>query len=244
VTVLLAAPIDASSTSLRFAYTTDEIDALQAEVDKAQYALDYALANYQGPKIDTRRDALAAAQAALDAATPYLDQEAEFRVDQLLRLGDELVRVLLVAHVTIGVDRGVDGTVPAAYAEGTELRPLGPTVNATVEVLIDGSGAAIEAGDKGQVLLPFPGRLDRIRLVADQTGAAVLDIVRSTFADPPGSGVSIAGVAKPELDGTASYEDAELDGWTRELEADDVLGVIVEDASGIERLTLVLTLAL
>jgi hypothetical protein len=244
MSVLLAVAVDEGATTFRFAYTDDELADIQADIDAAQRALDYALANYQGPKIDTRREALAAAEAALDAATPYLNQVADFRVDEILRLDDSLVRVLLVTQTTIGVDRGLDGTIPTAHDAGTPIIPVPAIGTATLEVLIDGSGAAIETGEKGQVIMPFPGRLTRVRLLADQTGTAVVDIVRSAFVDAPGSGISITGATKPELDAEASYEDAVLVDWTRDLAADDVLGVIVEEATGIERLTLVLTVAL
>src|SRR5262245_42382322 len=131
----LAAPIDAGSTTLRFRYTAAEIDDLQAAVDAAQRALDYALSHYQGPKIHTRRSTLAAAEAALAAAEPYLDQEADFRVGQRLQLGESVVRVIRVNHTMLAIERGHDGSVPEAHAAGTELVAIPAPAAATLEVL-------------------------------------------------------------------------------------------------------------
>jgi len=244
MTVLLAADAEAGASMLRVAYSADEMAALEAAVDAAQRSVDAALGIRHGAEMNRLLDELAGAEAERDAALPYVDQAVDFRVGQIIRLGDSLLRVLRVAPTKLVVERGIDGTVPTDHTAGTELTPIPAIGAATIEVLVDGSGSPIEAGAKGQVLLPFPGRIERVRLIADQAGSAVVDIVRSTFVDPPGSGVSITAAAKPALDDAASYDDEVLEDWTRELAVDEVLGAVIEEATTIERLTLVLTVAL
>ena len=240
----LAASAPATATTLRYSYSAFELSELQAEVNEAQRAYDLAFGIEHGPSIDRRAARLAAAIAARDLAVTYLDQPATFWVGQVLRLGTSLVRVLRVSQRSVEVERGVAGSASTAHAAGTEFVWVPAIERMTFEVVIDGNGADIETGEKAPVLIPVDGQLERIRLLADQAGSAVVDIVRSTFTDPPGGGTSIAGAIKPELDAEARYEDTELEGWTRDLVADDVLVPVVEELTGIERLTLVLTVVL
>jgi len=243
VTLRLAEDIDAQATRLRLAYSATEIAALEVELDDATTALEGARGVEHGADIDRRLAAVMAAQAALDHANEYSDPITGLRAGQLVRLGESLLEVRHINTTFIEVERGANGAQSSPHVAGTELLASPSLATSTIEVIVDGAGAAIEPGEKAEVLVPFAGRVDRVRLIADQVGSAVVDIVRSTFTDPPGSGTSITAAAKPELATAARYDDAVLTDWTRDLDVDDVLGVIVEEATDVERLTLVLTVA-
>jgi len=237
----LAAPVDALEGTLRFAWSAAEVALLEVDVEVAQRVYDNAVGTEHGAYLDRRAARIVAAQARVDAATAYLDQAASFRAGQILRLEEEQVRVLRVAETTLEVERGIEGTLAVAHDSGVDL----VADHATIEVLVDGGGDEIQAGTHAPpVLVPLAGAIDRVRLIGDQAGDAVVDVLRRAFGDPPSAGASITASAKPELDAAAHYDDSTLTGWSRELEANDVLDVVVEDASGIERLTLVLSVAL
>lgn len=246
----LALSLDAAQTRIRLSYSEGDIARLTAAVDAAEERL--AEANSRRPfrplAADNARAALTAVEAELTWASAHVvglanPGSAGMQAGDAMQVEDELVLIRRVDGDFIDVERGTLGTRAAIHAADVALFRVSPLGNATIEVLVDGAGAEIEPGDKAELVLPFRCRLERVRLLADQIGDAVVDIVRSTFADPPGSGVSITAAAKPELAAAARYDDEVLDGWTRELERDDVLGVVIEDAAGIERLTLVLNVA-
>ena len=82
-----------------------------------------------------------------------------------------------------------------------------------------------------------------VRLFADQSGSAVVDIWKDSYANFPATVAdTITASAKPTLSAAAKYEDTTLTGWTTSLVAGDVLRFNVDSASTITRLTVSLTL--
>lgn len=115
-----------------------------------------------------------------------------------------------------------------------------------VEFIIDGAGGVITIGPHGYVQLPFNCLITQVNLLADQTGSTVIDIWKSSFAafNPPthpAIGDSITGSSKPTLVSATSYQDSTLTGWNKIITAGDVLGFVVNSASGVTRLTISLT---
>lgn len=109
----------------------------------------------------------------------------------------------------------------------------------TVGITIDGGGSAISTGVKGYRSIPITGTITSVRLLADQSGNAVMDIWLDAFANfPPTVADTITAAAKPTLSAADSYEDTTLTGWTTAVTAGDVLGFNVDSAATITRLTL------
>lgn len=109
----------------------------------------------------------------------------------------------------------------------------------TITFVIDGGGAAITTGVKGDLHIPFACTIEQWTLLADQSGSAVVDIWKSTYASaPPVVGGVITASAKPTLSAAAKNQSSTLTGWTTAVSAGDVLRFNVNSASTVQRLTL------
>lgn len=137
---------------------------------------------------------------------------------------------------------------PLVIASGQLLElPVGDSLKgdlAFASVVIDGGGAAITTGIKGDIgPFPFACEIEEASLLADQAGSIVLDIWRDSYANyPPVAGDSITASAKPTLSSAVKAQDATLSGWTRSIAAGDTLRVNVDSASTVQRVTLALKL--
>lgn len=113
----------------------------------------------------------------------------------------------------------------------------------TIGITIDGGGSAITTGQKGYRSFPVAGTITRARLLADQSGSAVVDVWKDIFANyPPTVADTITASAKPTLSAQDHSEDTTLTGWTTAVAAGDVFGFNVDSASTITRLVLELTI--
>lgn len=113
---------------------------------------------------------------------------------------------------------------------------------ATLNFVIDGGGAAIATGTKGMIVVDFAGVLEAATLLADQSGAIVIDVWKTTYAGaPPTAANSICASAKPSLSSAQKSRDTTLTGWTTTIAAGDVLRFSVDSASAVQRVTLALT---
>jgi hypothetical protein len=112
---------------------------------------------------------------------------------------------------------------------------------AAIAFVIDGGGAPIATGVKGDLMIPFDCAIASATVLADQSGSIVIDIWKDTYANyPPTSGDSIAASAKPTLSGGAASQDTTLTGWTTSISAGDTLRFNVDSASAVTRVTLIL----
>ena len=110
-----------------------------------------------------------------------------------------------------------------------------------IAFIIDGGGSAITTGQKGHLEIPFKCEIERVTLLADQTGSIVIDIWKSTYADfPPTSANSICGTAKPTISAAQKSQDATLTDWTKTINAGDILAFNVDSVATITRVTLAL----
>jgi len=128
----------------------------------------------------------------------------------------------------------------AGGADEIDLAGLG---GATVSItfIIDGGGSAITTGEKGHLRIPFACEIERVTLLADQSGSIVIDIWKDTYANfPPTDADSITASAPPTISSAQKSEDSTLTGWTKTISAGDILAFNVDSCSTITRVTLAL----
>lgn len=110
-----------------------------------------------------------------------------------------------------------------------------------ITYVIDGGGAVLSTGIKGDIEVPFACTITQSLLFADQAGSAVLDIWKNDYANfPPVIANTIVASAPPTLSSAVKASDATLTGWTTALAAGDILRFKVVSAATITRLTLAL----
>ncbi len=108
-----------------------------------------------------------------------------------------------------------------------------------INFIIDGGGVVISAGQKGHVVVPFNGTILSSTILADQSGSAVVDIWKDTYANfPPADADSITASAPPTLSSATKAQDTTLTGWTTAITTGDVLAFNVDSCSTCTRLTI------
>lgn len=118
---------------------------------------------------------------------------------------------------------------------------LDNTKRVAITFVIDGGDAVITTGVKGDLMIPFDCTLQSATLLADQTGAIVIDIWKDTYANYPPTNIdSITASAKPTLSSAAKAQDSSLTGWTTAITAGQTLRFNVDSATTIKRVTLIL----
>jgi hypothetical protein len=113
----------------------------------------------------------------------------------------------------------------------------------TLTFVLSGGGSDIAAATQTvPVAVPFAGTLTSARVLSPQTGSLVLDVWKDTYANhPPTVADSITASAKPTLSGANKALDTTLTGWTTAIAAGDVFVVKVDSCSGIQSVSLQLT---
>ena len=112
---------------------------------------------------------------------------------------------------------------------------------AVIGITIDGAGSAISTGIKGYIEVAYACVIQQVTMLGDQSGSAVVDIWKDTYANyPPVVGDSITAAALPTISGAIKSQDATLTGWTVAVAAGDILGFNVVSAATITRLHLFL----
>jgi hypothetical protein len=129
----------------------------------------------------------------------------------------------------------------SSHASGgsDELTEADIGVISVITFIIDGGGSAITTGQKGHLEIPFKCQIQRVTLLADQSGSIVIDIWKDSYANfPPTVADSITASAKPTLSSAQKYQDSTLTGWTTTINAGDILAFNVDSASTVTRVTL------
>jgi hypothetical protein len=122
-----------------------------------------------------------------------------------------------------------------------ESDSVDPFADSVIYYVIDGGGAAIATGVKGDIPIPFACVIEEWTLLADQSGSAVVDIWKSSYSGaPPVIGDVITASAKPTLSSAVKAQSSTLTGWTTAVAAGDVLRFNVNSAATVQRLTLAL----
>lgn len=134
-------------------------------------------------------------------------------------------------------------TIPGASALEKVMNPTGTVFTRAVEFVIDGGGGVITTGIKGDLEMPFSGTITAVRMFADQTGSAVVDIWKDTYANyPPTVADTITAAAKPTITAANRSENTTLTGWNTAIAVGNILRFNVDSAATITRLTIVLTI--
>ena len=132
------------------------------------------------------------------------------------------------------------GSSRTLYEDGT-WKAAGANSTASFAFLIDGSGAAITTGVKGDVLFNFGCTINSATLLADQSGSIVVDVWKDTYANyPPTAADKITASAPPTISTATKSQDTTLTGWTKTISANDTLRFNVNSATTITRATLIL----
>lgn len=129
------------------------------------------------------------------------------------------------------------GTLPKGSFTNVKTR-IEKNEDRCISFVIDGGGSAIETGEKGHVEIPFKCEIQRVTLLADQSGSIVVDVWKDTYANfPPTVADTITASAKPTLSSAQKSQDATLTGWTKTINAGDILAFNVDSVATIERVT-------
>ena len=124
------------------------------------------------------------------------------------------------------------------------MSPIMGEYIAEITFIIDGGGAAITAGEKGHLEVPFNCAIERVTMQADQSGSIVVDIWKDTYAAfPPTNADSITAAAPPTIAAAQKSQDLTLTGWTIAISAGDILAYNVDSCTTIERVTVSLKVA-
>jgi len=113
---------------------------------------------------------------------------------------------------------------------------------ASITYVIDGGGSVLEVGLHGFLEIPFKCVIDRVTLLADQDGTMTVDIWNDAYAlFPPTVADTITAAAKPNLAGPAdSYQDSGLVGWTKTIDAGDILAFNIDAVTVCKRVAICL----
>jgi hypothetical protein len=118
-----------------------------------------------------------------------------------------------------------------------------PRLSDTFDVafIIDGGGATITTGVKGDLALDFAATINQVTLLADQSGSIVVDIWKDTYANYPPTGAdSICASAKPTISSATKSKDSTLTGWTTSVASGDTLRFNVDSITTCQRVVVVL----
>lgn len=140
----------------------------------------------------------------------------------------------------VGIAGANFGTAGQAFiTQGTAAAPSWVTQYLSITFIIDGGGATIATGVKGDLTVPFACTITEWTLLADQSGSAVVDIWKDTYANyPPTVADTITASAKPTISATTKGQSSTLTGWTATIAAGDTLRFNVDSCSTITRITL------
>ena len=126
----------------------------------------------------------------------------------------------------------------------TDLRMTSNQRTGCITYIIDGGGATITTGIKGDFRVPASCTISGVTAMADQTGSIVVDIWKDTYANfPPTDADSITSAAPVTISSSTKSEDTSLSGWTTSVSAGDILRFNVDSVTSIQRLTIELRVA-
>jgi hypothetical protein len=124
--------------------------------------------------------------------------------------------------------------IAAAAANPVEQREV------TLFWVMDGGGSALSTGVSGDLFIEMDLVLRNATLLADQSGSLVVDIWRDSYANyPPTDADSITALAPPTISSATKSVNA-LEGWSKNLYANDVLRFNIDSCTTITRATLAL----
>ncbi len=114
----------------------------------------------------------------------------------------------------------------AKVGDGSGTKTIIPDTDKAIPIsfLIDGGAAVPTTGVKGALQIAFACEIERVDIVADASGSAVVDIWKDTYANyPPTDADSITASAPPTLSSAVKNTDTTLTDWTKAIAAGDYL---------------------
>jgi hypothetical protein len=131
---------------------------------------------------------------------------------------------------------GATGSNGTSGTSGTSA----PATAGTVNVVIDGSGSLIPTGVKGDLYWNFAATITGWTILADQTGAIVVDVWKDTYANyPPTVADTIAGTEKPTLVASSvKNQDLSLTSFSTAVTAGDIWRFNVDSSTSVTRVTI------
>lgn len=140
-------------------------------------------------------------------------------------------------------DHTIDQLIDPATGSVVTLVSTTHTHIRSIQFVIDGGLSVPATGSKGRIEIPTAATITSARIVADQSGSAVVDIKKSTYANI-GSASSICASAKPTLSSALKNQDSTLTGWTTALTAGDWLEYNLDSVTTCLRITVSLTVTM
>lgn len=141
---------------------------------------------------------------------------------------------------TIGLSGGISAGTGITINNG--VISLSPRV-AAISYVIDGGGAAVTTGAKGQLSIPFSCTITGWVITADQSGSCVVDVLKSTYAGFPTT-ASIAGTDKPTLSAAQKNENLAVSQWTTTISSGDELQFNVNSATTVTRINITINVTI
>ena len=134
-------------------------------------------------------------------------------------------------------DVGLNNTHRAS--SGSDHSLVNSSLVSTINFIIDGGGAAIATGIKGDIEIPFACTINQVTLLSDQSTTTTIDIWKDSYSNfPPTDADSITAAAVPGIVAGLKDQDATLTAWTTSITAGDILRFNVDANDNAERVTL------
>lgn len=148
----------------------------------------------------------------------------------LIGNGTNYTNATITAGTGIAVTNG-SGSITVAQSSNGLISAL--------EFVIDGGGATLTTGIKGDLEIPFACTITQWTLLADQSGSIVVDIWKDTYANyPPTVADTITAAAKPTISTSTKGQSSTLTGWTTSVSAGDTIRFNIDSVTTIQRVTI------
>ena len=120
--------------------------------------------------------------------------------------------------------------------------PTGPSQLIGIEWVLDGFNATLAAGSVTYLEMPVNCTIQQGTIIANTSGSCVIDIRKAAYVNVntpsiPGASESICGGAPLTISANNKMQDATLPGWTKSLNAGDIVAAYVLSCSGITQVT-------
>ena len=238
---------NAAFTQANIAYNQANAGFTQANTVFGSSNLAFAKANTANITADL---AFGKANAALANTTGTFNGTLTINND-LIVLGAANATTNLIVKRIIAASNGTLGTVGQVltsnatgdiYWSTPSAGASSSNPNAAIGYTITGGGSTILTGVAGVgISVPFNANIQSVTVHSDVTGSIVIDIWKAPYANyPPTVSNSICASAKPNISSNNRYTDSTLTGWTRTINADDILYFNVDSVTSMTGVVLTL----
>ena len=149
---------------------------------------------------------------------------------------------LLIGNGTNYTNSNITAGTGIAVTNGAGTITVAQSTNGLIsalEFVIDGGGATLTTGIKGDLEIPFACTITQWTLLADQSGSVVVDIWKDTYANyPPTVADTITASAKPTISSSTKGQSSTLTGWTTSVSAGDTIRFNIDSVTTIQRVTI------